>query len=613
MDAKAESINAFLSSTRQYLQILQTNMPRIASFRNDSGATDDSLSFEILQSIPLQINEVASRPVISVAFCGPSGAGKSTVFNLLTGLKVPAGGAVRPTTHASLAAMPAEISKYVELDNLFHGFELASLTDPAELKNPGVTARKLFYTSYESANFTDNLWPCLIDIPDFNTTELTNWEKAEQMIRRADSIIFTVYHEAYKDMRTFEILNKVLQIAGNITWLLTKLDPLNAAASAAEIRADLINCAEKRPEFLTRRADGQTLIEFLSGCAFYYSPYSTNLSLAEIQPVENAQENFVSHIFSQKGLEVALRRQLQSIKTGVDSCESICVTAELERQKVQSEVQSCEQLLASAAKDITGEEFPVFRILELIRKQLEEHRPSFLRRALQPFLMLGSGIMKAITSVGSAMSGMSNQSFSGEIKRRDLLERKRLHHAANLLVELWRKQPYLAGFTSEQCSAATEAVCSAELPPVDLEWEKTVNESLQKWQTGNKDLWRWMNIIDELFMLFGFGLVVADFFLDGGVGTLGVVAVVGGSSAAGGLLMSLFNNLGLSREIVDAHSNWKKLRQASYVRHLREKLAGPLFFDKLQNKMTSLSPDLITSCENACRQLKEICRIHEIR
>ncbi len=364
---------------------------------------------------------------------------------------------------------------------------------------------------------------------------------------------------------------------------------------------------------MTRRADGQTLVEFLSGCAFYYSPYSTSLSFSEIRPVENAQSDFVSHIFSQKGLEVALRRQLQSIRTGVDSCESICRSAALDRQKTQNEVQACEQLLATAAKEITGEEFPVFRILELIRKQLEEHRPSFLRRALQPFFLLGSGIMKAIASVGSAISGASSQSFSGEIKRRDLLERNRLHSEANLLVEIWRKQPYLAGFTSEQCSAATEAVFAAELPPIDTEWEKTVNESLQKWQAGNKDLWRWMNIIDELFMLFGFGLVVADFFLDGGVGTLGVVAVVGGSSAAGGLLMSLFNNLGLSREIVEAHTCWKRLRQASYIRHLREKLAGPLFLDKLQNRMTTLSPDLISSCENACRQLKEICRIHEIR
>lgn len=515
-------------------------------------------------------------------------------------------------THASLAAFPAQLAGVVTPAEIFRGFELAKLGDNSDLKTPGTDAKKLFYTSYQSSALSGSLWPCLVDIPDFNTTEVSNWEKAEQMIKRADSIIFTVYHEAYKDQKTFEILKKVLQVAGNVTWLLTKLDPSNCSTSAGEIRDDLINCARTRPDFQTRRTDGQTLVDFLAGCAFFYSPYSSSLSLSDIKPLANTDSDFVTHIFCQRGLEVALKRQLQSIRSGVSSCESICQQAFSAHQHLQKEISACEELLDDAARVITGEEFPVFRILELIRHQLEENRPSFLRRAFQPLLLLGSGLMKAATSVGNAISGMSGRDFSGNIKKRDQLERTRLHSETSNLIEFWRRKPALAGLTTEQCSVATDAVLAGELPPIDSEWEATVNESLKKWQAGNKDLWRWMNVIDELFMLLGAGLVVADFFIDGGVGTLGVVAVVGGSSAAGGLLMSLFNNMGLSREVMEAHQNWKRLRQASYKKHLREQLAGPLFLNDLQQKATGLAPELIESCQKACEQLKEISRIHEI-
>jgi len=613
MQAQTARINEFLAATREHLMTLQEVIPILGQCLSNSRATPEELTCELLQKIPLHLQEIEGHPILAVTFCGPSGAGKSSIFNLLTRLGVPAGGARRPTTHASLAAIPRKIADQIGLNEFFQGFDLVSLRSMEDLKSRDTETKRLFFASYDSSEITDSLWPCLIDIPDFNTTELTNWEKAEQMIKRADSIIFTVYHEAYRDMRTFEILTKILKIAGNVTWLLTKLDPANAATAAEEIRNDLIDCARSRPDFQTQRTDGQTLAEFLADSAFYYSPYSTSPSLSEIKPLSNANRDFTSHIFGQKGLEIALKRQLQSIKAGVASCESICSEARETVQQLEREIQACETLMESAAKTITGEEFPVFRILELIRKQLEANRPSFLRRAFQPLLMLGSGIMKAISAAGSGIASLAGRDLHGARIQRDKLERQRLYDETSTLIEMWRRQPGLQVLTTEQCLAASEAILAAELPPIDSEWERTVNESLQQWQAGNKNLWQWLNIIDELFMLFGFGLVVTDFFIDGGVGTLGVVAVVGGSSAAGGFLMSLFNNLGLSREVIEAHENWKRLRRASFAKHLREKLAGPLFLNDLLCKNSSLAPDQIKRCENACQQLKEISRINEIR
>jgi len=514
-------------------------------------------------------------------------------------------------THASLAAFPGPIKAQIDPKAIFPEFELSELVESSDLKKSGTASNRLFFRFFNSDHLTQNLWPCLVDIPDFNTTEIANWDKAEEMIRRAESIIFTVYHEAYKDQKTFDILKKVLKVAGNITWLLTKLDPHDCAASAAAIRDDLIASVRLNPEFADRRTDGLTLADFLADAAFFYSPFTSKPSLEDIRPLANCDSSFTQHVYGQNGLEVALKRQLQSIMVGVAGCENICHEAETLHKNLFAEITACDQIIEKAAQTITGEEFPVFRILELIRKQLEANRPSFLRRAFQPLMLLGSTLKAAISSAAAAVSRLSGNEFKSSVKQRDSLERSRLNAEVNALVDFWRRKPDLAKITTERCTAATEAILTAELPPVDSEWEASVNESLQKWQAGNKDLWKWMNIIDDLFILLGTGLVVADFFIDGGIGTMGVVAAVGGSGAAGGFLMSLFNNMGLGREVMEAHQNWKKLRRQSYRRHLRELLAGPIFLNSLEEKAARLSPDNITSCREACAKLKEISRIHE--
>lgn len=611
MGSMTGNVNQLLSETRRHLQTLMQKMPDLINCVAPAKENDQHETIEIIEQIPDRIIEIDNRPVITVAFCGPSGAGKSTVFNMLTGLGVPAGGAVRPMTHASLAAFPEPIKMQIDPKAIFPEFELSELVEPADLKKSGTASNRLFFRFFSSDHLTQNLWPCLVDIPDFNTTEIANWDKAEEMIRRAESIIFTVYHEAYKDQKTFDILKKVLKVAGNITWLLTKLDPQDCATSAAAIRDDLIASVRLNPEFSDHRTDGLTLADFLADSAFFYSPFTSKPSLEDIRPLANCTGSFTQHIYGQNGLEVALKRQLQSIMVGVAGCENICHEADTLYKKLFAEITACDQIIDKASQTITGEEFPVFRILELIRKQLEANRPSFLRRAFQPLMLLGSTLKAAISSAAAAVSRLSGSEFNSSVKQRDSLERSRLNAEVNALVDFWRRKPELEKITTERCTAATGAILTAELPPVDAEWEASVNESLQKWQASNKDLWKWMNIIDDLFILLGTGLVVADFFIDGGIGTMGVVAAVGGSSAAGGFLMSLFNNMGLGREVMEAHQNWKKLRCQSYRKHLRELLAGPIFLKQLEEKATCLAPDNITSCREACAKLKEISRIHE--
>ncbi|NCB40135.1 MAG: hypothetical protein EOM80_15350 [Erysipelotrichia bacterium] len=607
-----DNLTQLFQNTRKHIETLISGIPLIKAVTSGTPGSNETDEFKILEQIPLKVITVENRPLVATAFCGPSGAGKSTVFNLLTNLDVPAGGAVRPMTYASLLAIPDSIKENIHLESMFPGFDIIELGAPADLRNPSAPVERLFHTVYKTDSSTDALWACLVDVPDFNTTELSNWAKAEQMIRRADSVVFTVYHEAYKSQKTFEMLKRVLHLSGNVTWLLTKLDEANTARDAFAIREDLLKCAGHDPDFQALRADGQTLFDFLQQCPFYYSAHNRNVCLSMLQPLANTSDDFKSHIFGQKGLETVIRRQLQGIVTGVECSEAICIRAKEERTKTSETISEIEKHLQKAAAKITGEEIPVFRILAMIRRTLDATRPSFLKRAFKPLLMVGSGLKAIITSLRASISRLSGIDMSRSVMLRDKLERSRLHAEVENLVESWRRTPEFCNLGAETCRYASDCIMSMELPPVDSEWETSVSVALTKWQANNKNLWLWMNVIDDLFILMGAGLFAADFFIDGGIGSLGVVAVIGGTGATGGFLLSLFNNMGLGNEILEAHKNWKKMRQEVYRQHLGKFLAGPLLLDNLVKKREQLAPELIDSCIEACQKLKEISQNHEI-
>jgi hypothetical protein len=95
------------------------------------------------------------------------------------------------------------------------------------------------------------------------------------------------------------------------------------------------------------------------------------------------------------------------------------------------------------------------------------------------------------------------------------------------------------------------------------------------------------------------------------MGTLGVVAAIGGGGAFAGFLSSLFTNLGLGMEINQANKKWKELRRHSYQSFITEKLARPLFYKELEDKLEKLSAKRISECRDSCRELKEISQRHE--
>lgn len=598
---KHNNINSFLAATRRHVQTLIDDIPGL--LRSLKGQQPELEPVKLLEKMPVQIVDIDDVPVVATAFCGPSGAGKSTIFNLVTQLKVPAGGAVRPMTHASLVATPEQIAGNIDLARLFPRFQLEPMQTVSDLRNPSTPRDRLFYSTYPNAPEDKGLWVCLIDIPDFNTTHRENWEKAEQMIERADSVIFTVYNEAYKSQKTFEILKRVLRLSGSITYVLTKLDPANCRENATAMRDDLIACARHDAEFHSQRSDSESLVDFLEKAPFYYSAYDNELKIDKILPLENCKESFFDHIFGQQGLSTILKRQLQTIAAGRELCEKTCSSAKNLQQSTVKEIDKCDELLQQSAARIAGNEFPIFAILEMISKILEENRPNIIKRLFLPLTKLGSGLRRVYDSIRNLLVTPAK---SEGIHQRSEIERQRLLAEIDRLVEDWRRAHSSDELPYDKCRNLAEALRNSGLPPVSKEWESHVEAEMRIYLQKNPSLWIWLDIIKELIKGAGAGLIAADIVIDGGLGTMGTLALIGSAGALGGVLSEIFTLMGLREQVKDANTRWVEERKTAYFSYLRDKLARPLFLDKLLNTAEDLQPEIIERCEAACQELKEI-------
>jgi ABC-type oligopeptide transport system ATPase subunit len=608
---KQTSANELFAQMHENISLLLKEIPVLTNninFKSSESAVDIA-GFIQLKKLPGRYVEIEGKPVIICSLVGPSGAGKSTVFNLLTNLSTPAGGAVRPMTFSSLVAIPEEIYGKIDCEMLFPGFNLVELQSKSDLRNKNLPASQLFKTSYKQPE--SDFWLCLVDIPDFNTTEKTNWTKAQQMIDRADSIIYAVYVEAYKDSKSYDFLKKCCRLSGSLSYLLTKVDSDKANESAKAVRNDLIDFSTKDPEFNEQRSDKTTLLKYFKDTPFYYSERSKDPDISDFHPLANTNLSFNKFLFGQRGLEIILKHYLQSISVAVKSCRSICIEAQSRREMLEEKLGKVDKEINETAERIVGEEFPVFHVLAMIKKLLEENRPGFLKRIMTPVRLIGTTLKNSLNTLHQKVKRVGKSEFSEEVAERDKLERERLKEFSEKLVEKWRESHEKEELNSENCRKQLLALETIPLPPVDEEWEIFVRNKIENWFENNKNRWIWLNVINDLLIAAGTGFFIADVFIDGGIGTLGVVAAVGGSSAASGFFLSLFNHLGLAREINQAHKLWKDLRGCSYVIFLKNKLAKPLLTNPWLLESEKLDKARIEKCQSACENLEEISKTHE--
>ncbi|MEW6713336.1 MAG: ATP-binding cassette domain-containing protein, partial [Candidatus Riflebacteria bacterium] len=344
-----KNFNRLIAEVHNHVGVLLREIPRLTDFdgRERLISDCDRSAFNQLKKLPGRHLEIDDKPVIICVLVGPSGSGKSTIFNLLTGLETPAGGAVRPMTFASTVAIPEPIYQRLDTAMFFPGFNVVELTCPTDLRNRHTPVTQIFKAPYSHPD--SDFWLCLVDIPDFNTTETTNWDKAEQMIERADSVIYTVFTESYKDQKAYDFLKKCCRFSGSLTYLLTKIDAENPENSAHAVRDDLLEFAGRDLEFKELRSNQISLHSYLQHAPFYYSPRSMKIELDDFLPLANTSASFKEFLFGQKGLEIIFSHYLQSISVGVKSGLNICENAKLRNDELQEQINRLNKHLKIAA------------------------------------------------------------------------------------------------------------------------------------------------------------------------------------------------------------------------------------------------------------------------
>lgn len=131
-------------------------------------------------------NHGAFRPLIT-AFMGGTGVGKSTLLNRLAGKAIARTGVERPTSR--------EVTLYHH-----HSVAMLHLPDNQSNKLP-ITQVKI--AQHEDDSKKNIVW---IDMPDFDSIELSNKQQVLQWLPHIDVLIYVVSPERYRDEKAWRLL-----------------------------------------------------------------------------------------------------------------------------------------------------------------------------------------------------------------------------------------------------------------------------------------------------------------------------------------------------------------------------------------------------------------------
>jgi GTP-binding protein EngB required for normal cell division len=176
------------------------------------------------------VDKVGERTTLSgehtvVALAGATGSGKSSLFNALVGAEVSRIGARRPTTSKPTAAVWGDSDAGELLDWL------------------KVDARHLVAPSAAGALALDGL--VLLDMPDFDSREMSHRVEAERMLQLVDVFVWVTDPQKYADARLHDDFVRLLAQHESVTLaVLNQADRLTPEA-AHECALDLGRLLER--------------------------------------------------------------------------------------------------------------------------------------------------------------------------------------------------------------------------------------------------------------------------------------------------------------------------------------------------------------------------------
>ena len=575
------------------------------------GGNPDSLDgWKALKAKYSPFQTLGKDPVLIATLYGPSGSGKSTLFKLLTGVDVPAGGAVRPCSMACAAAVPESLDDPQKLAVLFPGFIAEKLVSQLQIRQTDGPDRLLFATY--PAQKKQPIQLVLVDVPDFNTVEKTNWDKAEKMLERAEVVIFMVYDNAYSDDKVIKELARCCKKSAKMVYMLT----MTNAESAKQIWDDLLQkVAGKFAVFQEPKADGKTLHQFLSESPVYFSPRSEQPSLENVYPLNASTPSLQSQLQGYDAEKTILLGMKEAALQAVVSCTSFIENAELDLVGMRDRDRAMRADLLEHAKAVAFHEFPAGRLVQIVLEEARRRRPWYLRIITSGFEIPGV-VFKKGQKLIDWLRGKNDDGPS--LVNRDDLERKRMHDAIEHMGNHWRgNYPDLSGtdgaLSSANCENARNAFTKVKIPAAGLDWETEVRKDLAQWAEENKWKCAMLATIPELAMTGGIALLMVDLCTTGGsfsalLTNLGIAGTVGGVGAAVGVGIKFLEDYHLNTVAENAQNKWKTQRTQELLIHMDEKWAAVLL-QGWRLKLKTLIDAPIPKFKQICMRVQNL--LHE--
>ncbi|PTN36096.1 hypothetical protein [Desulfonatronum sp. SC1] len=598
------------SSIIQQISRLLEWVPRLhRALDRDDGELNDLPGWSELVGKPVRIIAHEGRICLVCVLFGPSGAGKSTVFRLLTGIPVPAGETRRPMTSNPAAAVPEPLRDVLDLGEIFPGYELYPLQEMDMLRDgrrPGKNLYFQYYRDDQADRQSESAWMVLVDVPDFNTVEQSNRTRAEAMLGRAETVIFMVYPEAYKDAAVMEQLRAVARRAGHLVYVITKLSTPNEAEVARDIWEDVLKHVRQTPEFQDLRWDGRRIGAFLEQAAVYYAPRDVSPKLEDIRPLNPNGPDFWFLIKGQDAVEVYWSNLLEVVDQVLTSAGAVAREAHDLRESLTQRLVVADRRIVEVSERIAGSQFPAGELVELIIDVVKESRPGWLRMVTLP-VARAAGMLLSLRGLFARFRDTERRAV---LRDRRELERRRLEEAVVVLLEAWRRDnsSETTLFSAERCREATRHLQEHEPPPVRDDWKEALRADVRNWSRQHPWYGSLVGTLSEMLVLLGGAALVLDLAVSGGVfgavGQLGVAGAAGAGSLGAGTVLKMFEELKLKDILEKADAKWRAQRRDELEAHLREYLAEPLFGRNWRKRIRALDEADPVACLAAVEAIR---------